>query len=178
MQVITIQNKNIINQLLKDGEFHYSKLDTVPNILTAPYKIMMKQYNYKYRPIFTCPVGYYVNFGGAHIDNALLLQLNIPDKFCKIQDYYQWSDLVYFGQDLKSFEIEIKGNPIGIKTYKEYCKYILNIYNNRYTSKEAVYQVTTQFLRKNWIEHIANINNNFLDLYYDTGGRNILHSIK
>lgn len=42
---------------------------------------------------------------------------------------------------------------------------------------KVVYQVTTQFLNKSWIKTIKPVNEKFIDLYYDTGGANILRSI-
>lgn len=170
MRVITIQSKEVIMILKKYGKFTVPNNVPISENLIKPYKFMMKHYGYKNRPIFMCPVGHQVNFGGAKTEGAYIIELDIPDRFCKIQDYYGWSDFIYFTELPGEYE------PFkGCKTVEQFGKYILDMYKNGFDTRNGlVYQVTTQFLLSKWIVGIKEINDNFIDNYVDTGGRNIL----
>ena len=173
MRVITIQSKEAIILLKKYGKYTVPHNAPIPSNLIKPYKFMMKHYGYQNRPIFMCPVGYNCNFGGANTENSYIVELEIPDKYCKIQDYYCWSDFIYFTELPNEFE-EFNG----IKTVEQFGKYVLDM--NKYgfnSGREACYQVTTQFLRKNWVRKIIKMNETFNKLYIDTGGVNILKSV-
>lgn len=88
MRVITIQSRVVLMMLKRYGKFTVPNNVPVSENLIKPYKFMMKHYRYSNRPIFMCPVGYHANFGGAKIVDACIIELDIPDRFCKIQDYY------------------------------------------------------------------------------------------
>lgn len=173
MRAITIQSKLVIEQLNKNGKYTVPNNVPVSKNLVKPYHFMMKHYKYSNRPIFLCPVGYHVNFGGAKLNDAYIIELDIPDRFCKIQDYYSWSDFIYFTEipwEFKEFR--------GCKTVEQFGTYVLDMYNNGFDrDNNIVYQVTTQFLRKSWVKKIIPMNNDFEGRYVDTGGENILASI-
>ncbi len=173
MRVITVQHKNVVMQLAKNGKYAVASNVPVSDNLVEPYKFMMKQYNYKNRPIFMCPVGHHVNFGGAKIKDTYLLELDIPDRFCKIQDYYGWSDFIYFT------EIPYDYEPFnGCETVEQFGKYVLNMYKNGFgNNKNVVYQVTTQFLRKSWVKKVVPLNDAFINEYMDNGGAAVLKHI-
>lgn len=173
MRVITIQ-KLIVLQTLKVNKTYYVNDNApIPSNFIKPYHFMMKHYGYSNRPIFLCPVGYYVNFGGAKLNDAYIIELDIPDRFCKIQDYYGWSDLIYFTEVPWEYT-EFRG----CKNVEQFGKYVLDMYKNGFDKNtNIVYQVTTQFLLKSWVKKIIKINDNFVDKYVDTGGTNILKSI-
>lgn len=172
MRVITIQNKNVVDTLLKTGKYTLDNAVLYANLI-KPYQFMMKHYNYNHYPIFLCPVGYRVNFGGANLENAYMIEMEIPDRYCKIQDYYGWSDFIYFNECPNEFTGFIRCN-----TVEQYGTYILDMYKSKkLIDHKVVYQVTTQFLNKSWIKTIKPVNESFIELYYDTGGANILRSI-
>lgn len=174
MRVITIQHKNVLKTLYQTGEYRVGAKVPVSNNLIKPYEFMMKHYNYKNRPIFMCPVGYCVNFGGADTNDTYIVELEIPDRYCKIQDYYGWSDFIYFTEMPYAYE------PFhGCDTVEQFGKYILNMYKDGFAcNKDTVYQVTTQFLRKNWVLKVVPISDTFIDRYVDNGGINVLRSIQ
>ena len=173
MKVITIQSKEALMILKECGEYTVPNNAPISENLIKPYRFMMNHYGYSSRPIFLCPIGYYVNFGGANIEDSYIAELEIPDKYCKIQDYYCWSDFIYFTElpnEFKEFN--------GIKTVEQFGKYVLDM--NKYgfnSGRETCYQVTTQFIHKNWVKQIVKMNETFNKLYIDTGGVNILQSI-
>lgn len=173
MRVITIQHKNVLKTLYQTGEYRVDDKVPVSENLIKPYLFMMKHYNYKNRPIFMCPVGYCVNFGGADTNDAYIIELEIPDRYCKIQDYYGWSDFIYFSEMPYAYE------PFnGCETVEQFGKYVLNVYKDGFDrNPNIVYQVTTQFLRKSWIIKAVPINDSFIDKYVDRGGIYALKSI-
>ena len=173
MRVITIQSRAVLTQLNKTGKFTVPNEAPISKNLVEPYRFMMKHYGYTNRPIFMCPVGHRVEFGGAKFNDAFIIELEIPDRFCKIQDYYGWSDFIYFTELPMEFD-EFNG----CKTVEQFGKYVLDMYKSGFsTNDNIVYQVTTQFLRKSWVKKIIPVNSGFIDRYYDTGGRNMLKSI-
>ena len=173
MRAITIQSKLVIEQLNKNGKYTVPNNAPVSENFIKPYHFMMKHYGYSNRPIFLCPVGYHVNFGGAKLNDAYIIELDIPNRFCKIQDYYGWSDFIYFTEVPWEY-IEFRG----CKNVEQFGKYVLDMYKNGFDKNtNIVYQVTTQFLLKSWVKKIIKINDNFVDKYVDTGGTNILKSI-
>jgi len=172
MRVITIQDIGVYKTLLKYGRYTVSELAPVPVNLIKPYEFMKKHYKYYHRPIFLCPVGYHVNFGGAKTEHAHIIEFEIPDRFCKVQDYYGWSDFIYFT------ELPWEYQPFnGNKTVEQFGRYVLDMYKDGPKQNDCVYQVTTQFLLKSWIKDIKNVDRNFINKYYDTGGDKVLESI-
>jgi hypothetical protein len=167
MRVITIQHKNVLNCIRLNGEYRSTSFATVPNEFIEAYKFMMKHYNYSSKPIFMCAVGHLANFGGiSDISNMYIVEMEIPDRFCKIQDYYCWSDLIYFKNQPNEYE-EFRG----YKTVDQFGYYVLDMFKDGFSSnKNTVYQVTTQFIRKNWIKKIIPINEKFISKYVDTSG--------
>lgn len=173
MRVITVQSKEVLLQLKKVGKFTVPNNAPISENLIKPYKFMMKHYGYINRPIFMCPVGYHVEFGGAKTNDAYIIELDIPDRFCKIQDYYGWSDFIYFTELPREYE-----SFNGCETVEQFGRYVLDMYKSGFDNNpNIVYQVTTQFIRKSWVRKVIPINNDFIDKYSDVGGRNILKSI-
>ena len=172
MRVITIQHVNVYKELMNKGEYRVSSSVPISENLVKPYEFMMKHYRYKTRPIFYGMVGHRANFGGAKLDNSVIMELEIPDIYCKVQDYYGWSDFIYFTEIPYEFS-EFKG----CKTVDDFGRYILDMYKAGRYPDNIVYQVTTQFIRKGWIKAVRKFDKDFTDEYYDNGGRNILKSI-
>ena len=171
MKVKTIQNIRVAKSLMKNGKYVVPDGVMISSNLIEPYKFMMKHYGYKNRPIFMCPVGYCANFGGAKVDKeSVLISLDIPDRYCKIQDYYGWSDFIYFREmpwEYSAFN--------GCKDVNSFGEYVLDLYKDGFIgNKGTVYQVTTQFLLKKWVTGIGRVTDDFVNNYYDTGGVNIL----
>lgn len=173
MRVITVQSKEVLIQLDKYGKFTVNNNAPISEVFIKPYKFMMKHYGYKSRPIFMCPVGHRVNFEGAKINNTYIIELEIPDRFCKIQDYYGWSDFIYFTEAPGEYE------PFkGYNTVEQFGKYVLDMYKNGFDKNpNIVYQVTTQFIRKSWVKRIIPINDEFVSKYTDNPMREVLESI-
>lgn len=166
----TIQHKNVLTQLHKNGKYTVDGYDYIANHLIYPYAIMKKHYGYKHMPIFLAPVGYFVNFAGASTDNtSCILTLDVPDRYIKVQDYYMWSDLIYFSELLGQLH-----SVYNVKDLKEFSKQVLDEYKDGIIKDRTTYQVTTQFLLKSWIRKVEEITPEFIDMYVNTGGVNVL----
>ena len=169
MKTISIQNKKVIDKLLNNERYINHNFLSVPSNLIEPYMEMSKYYHWQSRPIFMGIIGTYCNFGGADINNTYLIEMNIPDKYCKLQDYYAWSDYIYFSELPKECDRNIE----------DFRNEVLGQFDNEiYWRKDIVYQGTVPFILKDWVQNIALINQDFIDLYNNTGGINMLKSFK
>lgn len=176
MKCITIQHINVVENLNSNGEYRVPDKISISSNLEKPYNFMVKHYNYKSKPIFMCPVGLKANFGGAKTTNAVLIELDIPDRFVKLQDYYGWSDFIYF--------TELPWEFTGFNNYKtvnQFGKYILDMYKDKSIDElkntNLVYQATTQFIRKDWVKRVIPLNKQFMNDYYDNGETKVLYSL-
>lgn len=172
MQVITIQKLTVLQTLKTKGVYYVSDDAPIAPNLIKPYNFMMKHYRYQHRPIFGCPVWKYCNFGGTDIEDSYIIELIIPDRYCKIQDYYCWSDFIYFTELPYEFE-----QFNGMNTVEEFGKYVLDMNKSGFKNRDACYQVTSQFLHKNWVRKVIKMNETFRKSYIDNGGNAILYSI-
>ena len=165
----TIQHTKVLKYLQDCNKYYVPKNAPLPPNLVEPYRFMMKHYNYKHRPIFLAPVGYYVNFCGAALDNTCLITLDIPNRYIKIQDYYMWSDFIYFSE--MPHEIQQTYN---VHNVNELGRNVLGQFKGGIEKNDTVYQAITQFLLKSWVRKIERLTPEFIDAYIDTGGVNIL----
>lgn len=172
MKVITIQPKDVLITLKKRGKYTVPNNAPIDPVCVEPYKFMMKHYKYSHRPIFLCPVGHQVHFGGSKTQGTYIVEMDIPSRFCKIQDYYGWHDFIYFVNEHQEYE------PFnGCETVDQFGKYILNMYKNGFGDNKMVYQVTTQFLRAGWVKKVIPMNQEFIDKYINIEDHTFLTSI-
>ena len=97
------------------------------------------------------------------------MTLDIPERFIKVQDYYMWSDFIYFNE--MPCELQKAHN---VKDVNELGRMVLSQYRDGIEYSDTVYQVTTQFLLKSWLRKVEELTPQFIDTYIDTGGVNIL----
>ena len=102
MQLLTIQDKKVLNILLKNkiytSDFYHSFDD--PSLddfcLMNAYQLVMQHYGYTAPPIFCCVVGRLANFKGIKsIDHPVLLELYVPDEVVKLHSFTNWIDIIY-----------------------------------------------------------------------------------
>ena len=172
MRCITIQRKEVVEYLRKNKIYHVPMNSPLGENLIKPYKFMMKHYGYKYRPIFMCVVGHNCNFGGACTQGTYIIEMEIPDRYCKLQHYYNWSDFIYFTELPEEWEPWNR-----INTVRQFGYWTLDLYKNKKPQNDDVIQVTTQFINRNWIKKIIPMNEQFDKMYVDNGGVNVLQSI-
>lgn len=177
MRCITIQNKVVYERLMEEGIYVRPSL---PKELTSDIKkayLHMKEcYQYENMPIFLAPVGYKVEFYGARFDqDSIALELEIPDEFLKIQNYYDWSDFIYF-INAKS---EFKNWSDRYKDVYAYGREILfSIENEMQMNLKDAFQCTTEILKKEWILSTATDLSRIKYLHNGSGGRLILSELK
>lgn len=96
MLAITIQHKSVYAKVL-DGSY---KAEYRPgHDLVEPYRFMANEYGWESCPIFLAPVGYMINLYGATFDKESLCMLfDIPDDVIKLQNYYTWTDFIFYIQ--------------------------------------------------------------------------------
>lgn len=164
MKLITIQDINVFKQL-KQNNVYYSDLSRLNNKsnLIKPYKIMMNHYGYLHVPIFCCVIGRYSEFFGAKIEDGIILELDVPKDIVKLQVYYNWSDIIYFTE----YPNEWSGSDIN--------KFIIDTLNGYETdSDKHAIQAVIPYIHPEWLKGSYIISPKFLELYYGSGGNNIL----
>lgn len=99
MKLVTIQHKNVIETLNKQGVYHasYSKLKYKHYV--KQYKNLAEYCGFSYCPIFCTPITNTsaIESSGIYEDDEYVkLYLEIPDSRCVELDYYEWSDYLYY----------------------------------------------------------------------------------
>lgn len=167
VKVITVQHKNVLRCLEETGKYE-SGVRTVPTSRSRAYDYMMKTYGYKNPPIFLAPVGQRVEFCGANFgEDCVAIELDIPADKVRIQEYYDWSDFIYF--------VEESDEEDFIDTFSdldEFGKYVLlgmkNMDDNR------VYQLTVDYLDADWVTKVSWQLDKLKQLHNCSGGANVL----
>ena len=80
-----------------------------------------------------------------------------------------WSDFIYFNE--MPHELQQTYN---VRDINELGRQVLSQYKDGPHKDSTVYQVTTQFLLKNWLRKVEELTPQFVDTYIDTGGVNVL----
>lgn len=166
MKLITIQHVNVL-KTLKKGNTYYANFERIrgrASNLIEPYKAMMVHYNYSYVPIFCGVVNRYAEFYGATTENAIIIELNVPDNLVKTQSYYDWSDVIYFTE----FPNEA-GSGFNLK------KFTRDVLDGLNTEKDTTaIQAVIPYVKPEWVVDTHKLTNKFLGLHCGSGGRNIL----
>lgn len=181
MKVITVQHKNVLEQLLKNGEYRASE-ENISDIMVKPYRFMQKHFGWKSIPIFLSPVGHFVEMGGAKFDrDVVAIELDIPDELCKVQLYYDWSDFIYFTE--QPWEFKDAFNVDRYDNVEDWTKTIMDRTNHSsYNISDAdkhedALQVTVEFLKKDWIICTLDELVKLEEDHNDSGGANKLKEL-
>lgn len=105
MKCITVQNKNVLQQLLENSEYYLpDDRYFVGRNRKDAYEFMKKEYRYSNYPIFLSPVGFKVEMYGADFsDSSVAIEFDIPDNMVHMQRYYDWCDFLYYSNSPKEF---------------------------------------------------------------------------
>lgn len=151
MKCYTIQDKSILNILMVKKIYYTYRLPRDDNLKTA-YEFAKNIYNFKSTPIFLVPAnGVPITVYGCTLNNSIGLELNIPDKYLKIQDYYNWVDIIYFldkenrDEFYSVYNLNLYSNP------EDMAKDVLL---NSKISIERENQLMVEYLKYEWIVNI------------------------
>lgn len=176
MRCITIQNKNVYKVLMKEGVFVKPSLcNEVTSDIKTAYMFMKEIYHYENMPIFLAPVGYKVEFYGANFDEySIALELDIPEEYLKIQNYYDWSDFIYFIGE----ENEFKNSIDKYSNVFDYGKAVLlSIKDEKNMNSKDTFQLTTDILKKEWILSQTTDISKIEEKHNGSGGQNTLKKL-
>lgn len=173
MKCATIQQSNIMAELLQTGEYRMGNKFKLLDRLRKPYKFMMQEYNYLFRPIFLCPVGFKVDFSGAAInETSLLLVFDIPESFLKIQNQKDWTYFMHLMSTGDSLADAIYKDKDSIETFG---KRVLTEYPDvRHLDEGICYQVTSVKLQEDWLIDVKTITHDFIGKYINSNGNEVL----
>lgn len=172
MKVVTIQHRSVCDKLFKEGFFKADKSFVSENLI-KPYEFASSFFGWDNIPIFLSPVGYKVEMYGAKNGNDYLaMELDIPEEFLKFQEYYNWTDFVYY------MEVpgEFKENFYGFKTVEEWGKTILDVKLDK--KLEVPYQAMVLELRSEWITFVLDDISKLSKKHNGTGGFDKLKILK
>ena len=172
MKVITIQHKEVLKKLLEKGSYKANKSFVSENLL-KPYEFASTFFGWDNIPIFLAPIGYKVEMYGAKMGlDYVAIELDIPKEYLKFQEYYNWSDFIYFLECPDEF----KESFSNYKNVEDFGKDILDIKPNK--SSKSPYQVMTSELKKEWITYILEDSSKLSERHNGTGGSNKLDFLK
>lgn len=160
INLITIQSKVVLEKLLNNKIYHASFSNVHSNDLRNAYEYMMKCYNYKYCPIFASVVGKKCEFYGAQETDVAIIELKVPISEIKLQEYYNWSDLICSFSDNASKE--------EINTITKAALF---------SKTQDIAQATLQYLDPKWLINYTFKLDDFMKAHYGSGGNNILKSL-
>ncbi len=167
MKLITIQHKNVLDQLLSGNKYVATR--KVENFLQSAYNTLKKEYNYENNPVFACPIDRYCEFMGASTEDTYLIELDVPDEFIKLQNYYEWSDLIYFSESPEDWDSDIAD-------LENFIKDTLN--GNRTEDKDEIIQATIPYIEPSWVISYHELTKKFINKHIGSGGNNILKEIE
>lgn len=179
MRCITVQHKSVYEDYIKKNKKYRANYTNVSDILVKPYKFMQDYFNWKSTPIFLVPEGHYIEMGGAKFrDGSVAIELDIPDKYVKIQRYYDWSDFIYFTEN--SWEFEGASNVDKFKTVEDWAKTIMDIKDSIAKADEYKdpLQATIEFILPSWLICVSYNLDKLAEMHDQTGGRNKLNRLR
>lgn len=136
MRILTIQHRKVLEEIQANGIYKADMCRIAPNHV-KPYGLMMKTYGYETCPIFGAIIGYRVNFYGAHLHegDTIVLELEVPREFVHVQDYYDWSDVIFY--------MEEGEDP--------YAEKVLTRFDNEELDNRRPLQATLPYILKEWV---------------------------
>lgn len=94
--LLTVQHENVLDILVND-KVYYSSEKYIADDRIAPYQELMKEYQYEYYPVFANVIGLHGNCYGIPRNRKMyLFELIVPKTYIRYQDYYDWSDFMYY----------------------------------------------------------------------------------
>lgn len=160
MKLITVQSRTVLDLLLSQ-KMYYADFSRVSENLIGPYKNMQKLYKWRSCPVFAAPIGYNVEFYGAKIDNSALLCLDVSEKYIRYQQYYEWTDFIFYSE-----------NPD-----KDVPDANTIIYNISRPREKYIVQATLPYIKPSWLDdYCFYIPQKFKTMHIGSGGQNKLQS--
>lgn len=164
MVLVTVQNKKVFDTLAHNA--YYAPAVKSDN-LKSPYQMMCKHYKWDITaPVFACVKGKYCNFFGCNTENAYILTLNVPDNIVKLQDYYNWVDIIYFTEFPNEWESSMSFTEFTAKTLDGLGT----------DDPRSTIQATIPYIRPEWLTSYKPFTENF-NKYIGSGGNTKLEDI-
>lgn len=174
IEIITIQQKSVLDAILSDGVYYANTEEYITkkkSNLLSPYKLMVSEYGYKHFPIFGCAINHYCEFYGCKTDGEpVLIQLSIPESEVRVQNYYDWVDLIYFT------EFPGEWGSGAAMDFASFCHYTLLERSLQNIGRDAC-QITVEKIKKEWFVNSKPLPQGFIDTHVGSGGKNILRNI-
>lgn len=176
MKCITIQSRKVLDEVLQYGDYKNRENRGANEELKNGYEMMKRGYRYEGYPIFMGIVGKKVEFYGVDFEKDLVaIEMDIPKNEIKMQDYYNWTDYIYYSRYQKEFDEVF----VGFKDVDDYGKAMLEQgVDKERLGKIDVYQGTVEVLKKEWITAIGFNLTKLNREHNGSGGNNKLKELK
>ena len=162
MHIVTIQDRSVV-KVLNYKNIHYARITDLPE-LRAPYKLMQDFYKWRHSPVFGCVVGRKAEFYGATIENSAILTLEIPDKYVKLQSYYNWIDILFYLENPKKWD-----KPTN------FDEYVKNTLNGKSTDNPNIeIQATFPYILPEWLISYKILDDKGIKQFIDNNSEQIL----
>lgn len=172
MKLITIQNIAIMEVLEHTGKY-VADFNRVHSNLVAPYHRMSDFYGWNTCPVFCGIIDEYAEFYGASFENSIAFQLEVPDELVKIQNYYDWTDLVFFMEIPNEFH-----NSYSPEFYPTIDSFAEAVLNNKSAGPNRALQATIPYIKAEWITSILADTTNLMKTHNGSGGSFILKELQ
>lgn len=150
IRLISIQHKSVLEKLLND-ERYIADWTRVATNQIEPNQYMRNFYGWDYCPVFGCPVGTgYASFG-FKTNNAVVLELEVPEDIVKLQYFYDWTDVIYFMEFPDEFQEVFDTNIV--PTIESFADRVLRFENQ---GSYNVFQATIPYIDPDWLVRYLN----------------------
>lgn len=150
MRCWTIQSLEAFDILQTTGSYFTDRLPGNNTKLRKAYEYAKEKYQFKHTPIFLVPETGPASFYGAAFENSIGILVDVPDELVHIQDYYNWSDIIYFVGG-KDHNLEEFNEIFNLEMFPTPEAYADDVLFNSELSDERENQVMIDHLEKDWV---------------------------
>lgn len=150
MRCWTIQSLEAFDILQTTGSYFTDRLPENNTELKKAYEYAKEKYQFKHTPIFLVPETGPASFYGAAFENSIGILVDVPDELVHIQDYYNWSDIIYFVGG-KEHHLEEFNEIFDLEMFPTPEAYADDVLFNSELSDERENQVMIDHLEKDWV---------------------------
>jgi len=153
MRLKTLQDKSVLN-ILKQGNIYYADYSKIRyKDYIEQWKQLSRLCGFNHCPIFCTPIDNDEAIGASGLSSAdgVYIELNVPDEYCRVMDYYDFSSYLYYSSGQEYDDYFNWGKEEALNNIESYIK--LGDYS-------GTPQVCIEMIKPEWV--INNLNENLL----------------
>lgn len=159
MKLMTLQSKSVAN-ILKNNKVYYANYSEInfPDYIKQ-WKKLAEYCGFSHCPIFCAIEGDYEIISNSNLkksDDNILIHLDVPDRYCKVMEYYDFSTWLYYSEGQEYDSYYKWGKKKALENPDKYFK----LYKPNKVNSLDVPQICIQEIRPEWV--IGKLNENLL----------------